>query len=157
MNESAGLSFPFLVLLASSQASIGRLLAEGLRELGCSVLGPFDTNAAAGRAMAGPSTRRAIDVALLDPLLLDGTAKPTALAARNAGMLVTFFAGYSATRHAIRAENPIAPGPCREVPLGDFLEALGRMRALGGPPILSLVSETDGLTAVRAPRSVLQA
>jgi hypothetical protein len=68
----------------------------------------------------------AVDGAILDILLEDGSAFQLAAALHRAATPLVFFATFDPHRKLIRAEFPDRPGACREAQLVELLRAFER-------------------------------
>jgi CheY-like chemotaxis protein len=98
------------ILVVEDEALIALDLEMALRKLGCEVVGPVATVAAAEAALAGGAP----DAAILDIELADGEVFPIADTLAERGVPFVFLTGYEPEavpeRHARR---PIATKPCR--------------------------------------------
>lgn len=107
------------ILVAEDEAIIAQSLAMMLEELGYQVVGPVATVAEALRLTAG----RAMDVALVDYSLRDGTTDDLAAALREGGIPFLLMSGFDRTTLA-RLGAPILQKPFRQEELATAIAAL---------------------------------
>jgi DNA-binding response OmpR family regulator len=110
------------ILVATSKSDLGSCLSSSIQDLGWAVVGPCRSNAQALDCLDA----EAVDAAILDILLEDGSAFQLAAALHRAATPLVFFASFDPHRKLIQAEFPNRPGACREAQLVDLLRAFGR-------------------------------
>jgi DNA-binding response OmpR family regulator len=110
------------VLIVEDEAGIALMLAEMLRDAGCTVIGPADRIESA----LGHAETETIDVAILDVNIAGQDVIPVAdrLAARGTAFL--FITGYDDTEQlGVHAKRPVLRKPFTE---GELLAALHKAR-----------------------------
>jgi DNA-binding response OmpR family regulator len=100
------------LLIVEDEATVAVALAEFVRELGGTVLGPVDSVAAA----LDHARRGCLDVALLDVELRDGRVSPVALALRALGVPFILLSGHAAS--VLQDEPGLAAAPHLGKPFG---------------------------------------
>jgi len=83
------------VLVVDDEALIAMMMEDLLLDLGCAVVGPVGTVAAALELIAGATGATAIDAAFLDINLRGEVVYPVATALSAAGVPYCFVTGYS--------------------------------------------------------------
>jgi hypothetical protein len=112
-----------VALVAANDSRVGSALCAALQEENWRVAGPFATTSEAVEWLTFDHAQFAI----LDTLLVDGSASRLATLLQREGVPFVFFAGFDTGRRMIRAEFPNEPGCCRESSLPDLLEAMKRL------------------------------
>jgi DNA-binding NarL/FixJ family response regulator len=113
------LGWPQTVLIATGDKQTGEELCSEFGALGCTIAGPFTSNAQAVEWLA---TGRP-DVAVVDALMTDGAALRLAMQLQQKGIQFVFFAAYDPAKRTIRAELPDSPGKCRDTSIRELLRA----------------------------------